>query len=116
MAATPSRQHQKQQAGAAQPSTEVARDRYTFHDVLGHGAFGEVWQATDTWTGEQVAVKIIDLAECDDDIEEVEKEIQILRACSSEFVPKFIASFVLGEKLWIVMELMAGGSCSDIVG
>jgi serine/threonine-protein kinase 24/25/MST4 len=92
------------------------RDRYTFHDALGHGAFGEVWRATDKATGEQVAVKIIDLAECDDDIEEVQKEIQILKACSSEYVPRYIASFLTGEKLWIVMELMSGGSCSDIVG
>ncbi|KAI9023250.1 kinase-like domain-containing protein [Hyaloraphidium curvatum] len=89
--------------------------RYTFHEPLGQGAFGEVWRATENSSGDPVAVKIIDLAECDDDIEEVQKEIQILRACSSEYVPKFIDSFLTGEKLWIVMELMTGGSCGDIL-
>lgn len=96
-------------------ASDSPSSRFVLHDALGQGAFGSVFRATDNLTGEEVAVKIIDLAECDDDIEEVQKEIDILQACSSDYVPRFVASFLAGEKLWIVMELMTGGSCGDIL-
>ena len=58
----------------------------------------------------------IDLESSEDDILEIQQEISVLSTCASPFVTQYIASFLRGHKLWIVMEYLGGGSCLDLVG
>jgi hypothetical protein len=90
------------------------------------------YKAIDKRSGEVVAIKHvsvvgpgycdstdfvqIDLESSEDDILEIQQEISVLSTCASPYVTQYIASFLRGHKLWIVMEYLGGGSCLDLVG
>ena len=49
-----------------------------------------------------VAIKIIDLEEAEDDIDDVQKEVLILsQVYACDFVTKYYGSFMCGSNLWI---------------
>ena len=84
-------------------------------DVIGRGSFGTVYRCVNKITGEDVAIKEIDLDDNDDDLIDIQNEIDMLRACESKYVVKYYGCCLLGSKLWIVMEYMGGGSVKEIV-
>jgi serine/threonine-protein kinase 24/25/MST4 len=55
-------------------------------------------------TGELVAIKVLDLEASDDDMDEIQKEIAVLSNCESEFITRYHGSYLVGAKLWIVMD------------
>ena len=57
----------------------------------------------DNETGETIAIKIIDLENAEEDINEIMKEINALRQCDSDYVTRYYASFTVGPELWIIM-------------
>ncbi|BFZ54611.1 hypothetical protein PYCC9005_001648 [Savitreella phatthalungensis] len=83
---------------------------------LGSGSFGTVWKALSRKTGQEVAIKMIDLEQSDEDIMELQKEIALLKSCDTRFVTEYHECFVYQAQLCIVMELMAGGSVVDLAG
>ena len=61
-----------------------------------------------------VAVKVINLEEARDDIDEIQNEISFLQRCHHPHVIGYFHSHNKGMKLWMVMELMVG-SAQDLV-
>jgi serine/threonine-protein kinase 24/25/MST4 len=69
----------------------------------------------DKRTGQSVAIKIIDVENAEDEVEDIIQEISILSELHSPYVTKYHGSFLKGSDLWIVMEFCSGGSCSDLM-
>eukprot|EP00240_Pyramimonas_obovata_P001781 CAMPEP_0118931434 /NCGR_PEP_ID=MMETSP1169-20130426/7775_1 /TAXON_ID=36882 /ORGANISM="Pyramimonas obovata, Strain CCMP722" /LENGTH=447 /DNA_ID=CAMNT_0006873933 /DNA_START=85 /DNA_END=1425 /DNA_ORIENTATION=+ len=91
--------------------------RYDVLECIGKGSFGDVHKGRDTVTGEDVAIKIVDLEESEDEIEDIQREIAVLAQCRSPYVTKYIGCQLVPEtsKLYIIMEHMAGGSVADLL-
>lgn len=69
----------------------------------------------DKRTGEAVAIKVIDVENADDEVEDIIQEISILSELNSPYVTKYHGSFLKGSDLWIIMEFCSGGSCADLM-
>lgn len=88
--------------------------QFEVHEQLGRGAFGVVYRGYDKVAKMDVAIKHVDL-ESSDEIEEIEQEIKMLSTCHNNYVTKYYGCFLKGFKLWIIMEYLGGGSCSDLL-
>ncbi|KAE8389730.1 kinase-like domain-containing protein [Aspergillus alliaceus] len=88
---------------------------YMKQNCIGGGSFGRVYKGVDKRTGSSVAIKIIDVENAEDEVEDIIQEIAILSELNSPYVTRYHGSFLKGSSLWIVMEFCSGGSCSDLM-
>ena len=71
--------------------------------------------SVDKRTGQAVAIKIIDVENAEDEVEDIIQEISILSELHSPYVTRYHGSFLRGSDLWIIMEFCSGGSCADLL-
>ncbi|TFJ87752.1 hypothetical protein NSK_001102 [Nannochloropsis salina CCMP1776] len=88
--------------------------RQYFSDLkrLGQGASGTVYAATDRRTGERRALKIAPVSELAD----LTNEIGLQSMSDHPNVVRIYEAFVTTSEVCIVMELMLGGSLTDVLG
>jgi len=80
---------------------------------LGEGAFGDVWSAMNTQTGEKVAIKKMEVNR--KNRKYVINEIINQKAVSAHpNVVKFMDSYIADGLLWVVLEYMGGGNLTAI--
>ncbi|KAF2185014.1 Pkinase-domain-containing protein [Zopfia rhizophila CBS 207.26] len=88
---------------------------YTKQQCIGGGSFGKVYKGMDRRTGQLVAIKVIDVENAEDEVDDIITEIAILSGMNSPYVTKYYGSYLHGSDLWIVMEFCSGGSCADLM-
>ncbi|KAE9381425.1 Ste20-like serine/threonine protein kinase-like protein [Stipitochalara longipes BDJ] len=88
---------------------------YTKQNCIGGGSFGKVFKGVDKRTGQAVAIKVIDVENAEDEVEDIIQEISILSELHSPYVTQYHGSYLKGSDLWIVMEFCSGGSCGDLM-
>ncbi|RKP05878.1 kinase-like domain-containing protein [Thamnocephalis sphaerospora] len=95
----------------------LASGDYIKEELVGQGAYGEVYKCREKRTQHVVAIKIIDL-EADEDVADIQREIALLsqlKNAESKNITRFHGSFLEGYKLWIVMDLAEGGSIRTLL-
>lgn len=93
---------------------EKITDYYKIEDELGAGSFAVVRSGVSKSTGEEVAIKIIDRKEMQEDDEvALRTEVEILSGLDHPNVVKMHEVFDEEDYLYIVLELMSGGELFD---
>eukprot|EP01129_Flabellula_baltica_P017016 TRINITY_DN929_c0_g1_i4.p1 TRINITY_DN929_c0_g1~~TRINITY_DN929_c0_g1_i4.p1 ORF type:complete len:602 (+),score=118.05 TRINITY_DN929_c0_g1_i4:28-1806(+) len=81
-------------------------DRYTLGDKIGHGAFATVHRTTNKATGEEFAVKMIDISQhSKNELKKLKREIEIMTKLESEYIIGLQETFYDDDNMFIVLEL-----------
>lgn len=92
------------------------KDFYYIESEIGEG-LNSVARGVNLSTGVEVAIKIINLKEfCEDDMNYLYNEVQILSDLNHPNIVKLVEVFEDKESFYMVMELMKGGDLAETIG
>mmetsp|Transcript_3497 Transcript_3497/g.12326 ORF Transcript_3497/g.12326 Transcript_3497/m.12326 type:complete len:424 (-) Transcript_3497:1608-2879(-) len=94
-------------------SSEDPTENFTDIKKIGEGAAGEVFVGTDKKTGEKVAIKKMSLSA--QNMKMLLTEISIMKDSKHPSIVAYHESYVVEDKIWVVMELMDGGCLTDVL-
>ncbi|KAL0377422.1 UNVERIFIED_CONTAM: Serine/threonine-protein kinase fray2 [Sesamum radiatum] len=92
----------------------TAKD-YNLYEEVGEGVSATVYRALCVPLNEIVAIKVLDLEKCNNDLDGIRREVQTMILIDHPNVLRAHCSFTTGHNLWVVMPYMAGGSCLHIM-
>ncbi len=90
-------------------------DGYDVYSEIGSGAFSTVYRGVVKESGEEVAIKVIDLDLFNTNWDEIRREILIMSQLQHPNVVRLKTAFVDGQDLWIVMHFAEAGSAASIM-
>lgn len=85
---------------------------------IGKGAYGSVHKGVHITTGAVVALKIVDLDQPEDDIDDIQREVALLSELQGgerNNITSYYGCWLNGPCVWIVMDLAQGGSIRTLV-
>lgn len=89
---------------------------YSRTEVIGQGKFGVVYKGYHRLTKKVVAIKVLELDTQYDEVIDVQQEIQFLSDLKqAPNVTHYYGLFLVGTKLWIIMDYCAGGSIRTLL-
>lgn len=88
---------------------------YKLYEEVGEGVSATVYRALCIPLNEIVAIKVLDLEKCNNDLDGIRREVQTLSLIDHPNLLRAHCSFTSGHNLWVVMPYMAGGSCLHIM-
>ncbi|KAM4660546.1 serine/threonine-protein kinase PAK 3 isoform 3-T3 [Amazona ochrocephala] len=101
-------------SGGSIVSVGDPKKKYTRFEKIGQGASGTVYTAIDIATGQEVAIKQMNLQQ-QPKKELIINEILVMRENKNPNIVNYLDSYLVGDELWVVMEYLAGGSLTDVV-
>ncbi|KAL5540608.1 hypothetical protein UlMin_043183 [Ulmus minor] len=88
---------------------------YKLYEEVGEGVSASVYRALCIPLNEIVAIKVLDLEKCNNDLDGIRREVQTMNLIDHPNLLRAHCSFTTGHHLWVVMPYMAGGSCLHIM-
>ncbi|KAK9061717.1 hypothetical protein SSX86_018900 [Deinandra increscens subsp. villosa] len=101
--------------GATKKKYPVDAKDYKLHEEVGEGVSASVYRALCVPLNEIVAIKVLDLERCNNDLDGIRREVQTMSLINHPNLLQSYCSFTSGHKLWVVMPYMSGGSCLHIM-
>ncbi|PAN46456.1 hypothetical protein PAHAL_9G187400 [Panicum hallii] len=102
-------------AAAGPPTFTVNPGDYRLMEEVGYGAHAVVYRAIFVPRNEVVAVKCLDLDQLNNNIDEIQREAQIMSLIDHPNVIRAYCSFVVEHSLWVIMPFMTEGSCLHLM-
>ncbi|KAG2547825.1 hypothetical protein PVAP13_9KG127900 [Panicum virgatum] len=102
-------------AAAGPPTFTVNPGDYRLMEEVGYGAHAVVYRAIFLPRDEVVAVKCLDLDQLNNNIDEIQREAQIMSLIDHPNVIRAYCSFVVEHSLWVIMPFMTEGSCLHLM-
>ncbi|VVA17722.1 PREDICTED: serine/threonine-kinase [Prunus dulcis] len=88
---------------------------YKLYEEVGEGVSASVYRALCIPLNEIVAIKVLDLEKCSNDLDGIRREVHTMTLINHQNLLRAHCSFTAGHSLWVVMPYMAGGSCLHIM-
>ena len=98
--------------------TDILPPRYRNPELIGRGGMGDIYRATDSVLGRDVAIKILADRYSQDESVRERFTREALSAAKLSGQPNIVTIFDVGEhadRPYIVMEYLGGGSLDDVV-
>ncbi|KAJ0231939.1 Protein kinase superfamily protein [Hirschfeldia incana] len=102
-------------AGSSTKRFPLYAKDYELFEEVGEGVSASVYRAKCIALNENVAIKIMDLDKCRNDLDTIRKEVHIMSLIEHPNLLKAHCSFIDRNTLWIVMPYMSGGSCFHLM-
>lgn len=103
-------------SGASSSNSYAITDLFKRKEIIGRGKFGVVYKAYHVKTKQVYAIKVLNLDNPEDEVEDIQKEIQFLSSLKqTPNITHYYGSYLNDTKLWVIMEHCAGGSLRTLL-